>query len=454
MKRALAAQQLRLSVAAHNIANSATEGYSRQRVIIRARQGTVLPNSLRWTGGGVEAAEVQRQRDTFMDALVRFELGRTAEWEVLSTGWQRLESIMQEPAGKGISEYLTAFWDTWRQLATLPESSASRTALREQAKSLVAVFQELDGQLVAYREELAGRVDALVTEINSLASRVAVLNRDITRAQAAGRSTADLADRRDLLVDRLSTAVGAQVNVLEDGTLQVMVGRQALVDGTRVHRLESVPQADGGRLVIWEETGDQVSGGGQLAGLLALAETHVAALRTRLSRLAETLYSKVNELHRQGYDLYGNQGGDFFTLKGGSGFTLNALQVNPAFDQEVALMAAALDPGQPGDGRNALAIAALSREPVIDGVTLNEFHRQTLAELGVSTATARQLHENQQLIITDLQRQREAVSGVNLDEEIVTLVEAQHAYAAAARVVEVMDRMLATLIDELGLAGR
>ena len=49
---------------------------------------------------------------------------------------------------------------------------------------------------------------------------------------------------------------------------------------------------------------------------------------------------------------------------------------------------------------------------------------------------------------------RDSVSGVNLDEEMVSIVSIQHAYEAASRFISVVDSMLDTLINRTGLVGR
>jgi flagellar hook-associated protein 1 FlgK len=63
------------------------------------------------------------------------------------------------------------------------------------------------------------------------------------------------------------------------------------------------------------------------------------------------------------------------------------------------------------------------------------------------------MQDNQEVILQDLHRKRDAVSGVSLDEELTNLVEAEHAYQAAARLVKTMDSCLNTIVNELGFVG-
>jgi len=58
------------------------------------------------------------------------------------------------------------------------------------------------------------------------------------------------------------------------------------------------------------------------------------------------------------------------------------------------------------------------------------------------------------VLINQLTSQRSQVSGVSLDERAINLITYQKAYAAAARIVTVMDEMLDTLINNTGRVGR
>ena len=61
---------------------------------------------------------------------------------------------------------------------------------------------------------------------------------------------------------------------------------------------------------------------------------------------------------------------------------------------------------------------------------------------------------NQEALVGFLTGQRESLSGVSLDEEGITMIGAQRAYEAAARVITVVDEMLDQLINRTGMVGR
>jgi flagellar hook-associated protein 1 len=70
-----------------------------------------------------------------------------------------------------------------------------------------------------------------------------------------------------------------------------------------------------------------------------------------------------------------------------------------------------------------------------------------MGNLGVESAATQNALNVQNRIAQQVDTERKAVSGVNIDEELVNLTVAQQAYAASARVITVIDEMLDTLIN-------
>ncbi len=84
----------------------------------------------------------------------------------------------------------------------------------------------------------------------------------------------------------------------------------------------------------------------------------------------------------------------------------------------------------------------------------NGLYQSLIVRLGVDGRTAQEMSANQDILVQHLQRRREAVSGVSLDEEATNLVRFQHAYQAAARFITAVDQMLDRLINDTGIVGR
>lgn len=84
----------------------------------------------------------------------------------------------------------------------------------------------------------------------------------------------------------------------------------------------------------------------------------------------------------------------------------------------------------------------------------NEFLGSVVAGLGVRTQKATAMVEHQEVLLDHLEKLRMSVSGVSLDEEMTHLIQFQHAYAAASRVVTTMDEAIDVIINRMGLVGR
>ena len=81
-----------------------------------------------------------------------------------------------------------------------------------------------------------------------------------------------------------------------------------------------------------------------------------------------------------------------------------------------------------------------------DTESLGDFFESTIVQLGIDAGANLDRRDVQNAVINDLDLRRQEVSGVNLDEEVTTLIQVQKAFDASARVITITDRMLDTLL--------
>lgn len=107
-----------------------------------------------------------------------------------------------------------------------------------------------------------------------------------------------------------------------------------------------------------------------------------------------------------------------------------------------------LNPLNTGDNDIALEMASLRNRPVLSSgtETINDFFESTVVRLGIDARANLDRREVQNAVVSDLSLRRQEVSGVNLDEEVTTLIQVQKAFDASARVITITDRMLDTLL--------
>jgi flagellar hook-associated protein FlgK len=83
--------------------------------------------------------------------------------------------------------------------------------------------------------------------------------------------------------------------------------------------------------------------------------------------------------------------------------------------------------------------------------TLGQYYGQTVSQMGFDTQTAVSGAQTQTNLTSNIDKVRQGVDGINLDEETQNLIKFQNAYQATARTINVMDQMLGTIINSLGV---
>lgn len=456
--KALRAHQLAVDVASHNIANAHTPGFSRQRVLLRpiGLEGAAWSSRdslLGKAGFGVDARDVNRVRDAFMDFQARQALSARGEHSAFATPLRNAETVFNDPSDDGLASLLARFWGAWHDVANEPESSAARTALVHAAQTLAVRFQSAYGEIDLQRRNLNQQVSSLADEINSYAREIAGLNLQIKQVELNGDMANDLRDRRDLLLDKLAEVASIQYSEADTGEVSVYLGSHELVFGTTARTIVPIQDPLDPTMVklTWQVDGfDVVATGGKLKGVLDARDVALPALLGKLNTLAGALINDVNTLHQSGYALDGSTTGlAFFTGTDASNISVNTLLISDPKKVAAASSAA----GAPGDGSNALAIAGLQRatSPLLGNVSISDYYSNIVAVLGADVNRALGNEQSASLLVDHLDTARQSVHGVNIDEEVVNLNAAQHAYNAAARVITVIDDMLDTLINRTGV---
>ena len=105
-KRALFAHQRAQQNISHNVANSTTPGYSRQRVILESTYTQYGVGTTWQLGTGVSVSDINRIRDDFTDMQFRKENSSLGRWDVQDNVLKQVESIFGEPSDIGISSVL------------------------------------------------------------------------------------------------------------------------------------------------------------------------------------------------------------------------------------------------------------------------------------------------------------------------------------------------------------
>ncbi|MCA9783208.1 MAG: flagellar hook-associated protein FlgK [Candidatus Delongbacteria bacterium] len=446
-RRALYTHQLALGVTGHNIDNVNTPGYHRQRANLRASEP--LPSMPGQIGTGVETLSVERYRSDHLNRQITAENGLLGQAQMRSDGLALIETILMEPDDQGLSSTLDRFWNAWQDLANEPESLAPRRVLLDTAEQLVARIRTSSDRLAASRDDLDSRVPTLVSSINQKGQELAALNDRIQDSMSRGQQPNDLLDRRDALVDELSTMGSVSVSEEADGQLRVIFGNLPIVEGVHHHALAVTTGTDpaGGvvQQVVWARSGEALNtSSGELGALLELRDRTLPGYQDQLDHFTSGLVRGLNSVHRSGTDLDGRAGGLFFDPEGLTAATIG-LALEPGRDE--ARLVASADGGV-GNGELALRMSGLGDAILeeLGGRSLNQVYGGLVVSIGQQASYAASELDAQTTFLGNLEEQRQSLTGVNLDEEMTAMLIQQQAYQAAGRVVATVDEMMQSLL--------
>ncbi|MDP3577781.1 flagellar hook-associated protein FlgK [Methyloversatilis sp.] len=99
---------------------------------------------------------------------------------------------------------------------------------------------------------------------------------------------------------------------------------------------------------------------------------------------------------------------------------------------------------------NAEAMLNLRDLALFDGGPLTDGYASAIALIGTRVQSAQSAAKVSTNIATNLEKDRTAVSGVNLDEEAARMIQYQQAYQAAGKMMQVAQNLFDTLIQNLG----
>jgi flagellar hook-associated protein 1 FlgK len=449
-RRALVAYQTSLATTGQNIANAETKGYSRRDVTLAA--APAITTSRGQLGGGVDVAEIRRIRDGFIDQSLYQEQHLAGLYEEQRDALKQIEGIVNEPSEAGLNHALAQLFNSFQSLADDPENMGVRTTVLGAAQNVVSTLHRMDRQITGLQDQLFARAQDQVARINELTRQVADVNRAVAGIERVRGEASDERDRRDLLLDELARLTDIQTRELADGSVTVTAGETTLVAGDRATELRLHPPQVGAdtRVQVVRVEDGRIAGlqSGAVQGLLALRDGVLRDYQRHLDDIAVQLAQEINRVHRDGYGLDGTAGRPFFS-EGVTG--AGDIDVAGVIAADVNAIAASLD-GTRGDNRNAVALRDVEHAIVArDGtMTLAESYQALIGDLGARSRAAAGAAETQALVVSKLENDRAAVSGVSLDEEAAQLISQQRAYQAAARLVRTADEMTQTLLDMLG----
>jgi flagellar hook-associated protein 1 FlgK len=310
------AAQTGFDVVGNNIANAATEGYHRQKMVLSPMvNGQMLRAD---AGQGVAVEQVVRQIDTLMEQEILRQqslLGQTdRETVTLSTLESALGDLSTE--GSGLNAGLDALYNSLEDLSLHPWENIYQVQVKSEADALADQFRSLGETLTTVEDNLRLEAENLIATVNSLAAQVADMNVQITRVAAQGKQPNNLIDRRDQAISEISELIGVTVLSRDHDVADVTVNGLPLVMGGTSREMSATLTDNQtlGLSVVGTSTVYTDLQGGSIGGVLSLRNTIVKDLHTDLDSLATAIIQDINGYHVQGV----GSSGSFSDLTGWS----------------------------------------------------------------------------------------------------------------------------------------
>ena len=238
-----------LNITAHNVANIETEGYSRQVLKQSADMPLSTNNRFGMLGSGVAVNEITQMRSQYYDEKYRSNNALLGMYESRSYFMNEVQSYLNEIELEGFTTTFDSMYDSLQELAKDPANLTVRTQVSNYAMSMCEYFNSLSTSLDQVQTECNYEVKNQVSRINSLATQVATLTKQINTVEIGGQNANDLRDQRANLIDELSEIVNVTVTEREIGTVGmteyiVRLDGQLLVDNYEARSLEVIPRTE------------------------------------------------------------------------------------------------------------------------------------------------------------------------------------------------------------------
>ena len=231
---AIGAYQRALSTVSNNIANVNTEGYSRQDVVLKDTAPSKAANM--FFGTGVALETVKRQFDAFAESNLRNSTSDLSSQKPMVDYTKRVMDIMGDKS-VGLSSALDDFFTAANSLSADPASTVLRSTFLRSADGLSSRFGELSGQLSLVGTETSQALESTASQVNTITAQIALVNQNMAKSATLDGQSAEILDRRDLLLRQLSDLVRIKTSFATNGTVNVSLGntptQSVVVDGQK-----------------------------------------------------------------------------------------------------------------------------------------------------------------------------------------------------------------------------
>lgn len=453
-----------LTTTSHNIANANNPDYNRQEVVVASVEGVVTGAGT--VGRGVSVQNVRRLSDAFLSERLNELASQLGFSETRANRLNELDRILSTP-DTSLEGAAQNFFKAAQDLSVRPTDNALKQTFIFAAEEVANRLNGLQTNAAALARQADDGIIDSVASINTLSTQIAELNlqiSDSTTFQGTQRiDPNDLLDRRAALITQLSSQIEVQTIPLDNGRINIntRLGVPLVSEGTSFG-LTTRPAEDGtGRVDVVRISRREVPvdpanpdgpqrtepvsiripqrefGTARLGALLQFRDGDLARysdglrdIRDRIVSQAETIQQAGNRPALFAVDA---RTGDLRVGSGPQRFAPDDIAV------------------QTNDRGNDLILRMSNLFTRSEsGASIIQKYRELTTEIGNKAAAAQTDVTAKTIIREEVEEDRSAYSGVNLDEEAANLLRYQQAYSASGKVISISQDLFRELLDIAG----
>lgn len=302
--------ETQISVTSSNISNADTDGYTRKT----ATQVSTVSNGI---GSGTTVTGITSSVDKLLLKSLMQAVSALGAASTTSDYASQLQSYFgsttgsSDSSGTSIANTLASLATAVSNLADTPESSTLKQQVVSSLDDLAGQLRDTSSSIQTLRSNADQEIGTAVDAVNSDLATIKDLNSQITKAAAAGESTADLEDKRNTALQDLSSYMDVSYYVTGSGAMQIYTtSGQTLLDSS-VHELSfttsgtvtaSASYPSGGLSGISVDGSDitaQIKSG-SIAALVTQRDETLPAAQSELDELAVQLADTLNTISNAG----------------------------------------------------------------------------------------------------------------------------------------------------------
>ncbi len=504
-KRTLSLAQKNLDITGNNISNTNTVGYTRQRVDMYAMY--ISGNrSLRWssptaglslTGQGSNAYGVSQIRDIYIDKRYRENVAIEAESEKNIEILSDIEDVLDNFESDGLQKYTQNFFDALQNYAgEKPDSSEVANIAKNNAMNLCRLLNAYDQELCGIEDTYVLELQDTVDYVNEMLGEMNYLNERIDREKFNYNEEYgpnELYDDMNLYIDELSTYGDIEVSRNSNGTYNIKMAGVEILNGEKLKSNDIVMKDYDkyGEAILLFQSGEElnvsrgifrsyenmINGNGVYATGHQNGKYGIAYFKSALDAFASTIARVFNGANGADDD---KSRAMFEASNDGTVITAGNIRVTDAWDSDPTMIGKVRHKneitGESEYGFNEqknevtgevtlqntnvnFLISQFDKKSIVFGNandfcgTVDEYIGFVSDRLAENISYDNSRHETGKINVDLLLDSRDAISGVDMSEEGINMLNYQKWYSASARMVTTLDDCLDKLINGTGRVG-